>query len=312
MATYNGELFLEQQIQTIQCNHGYKDCVQRLIVVDDGSTDQTLSILRRLATVDDKIEVHHNGSGINGPMHNFAYGLSLSSAEWVALCDQDDVWFSHKLETLLKVAELESDSSLAVPIAIFSDKQIVDDELNVICESYYKLKQIPKQWHINVTNLAMQNVASGCTMLVNRSLLNIALPIPINAYMHDWWLALLAKQFGKLVLVDEALIQYRQHSANTIGATRVRLLSHFLSFKHYYQQFEKSFLATSAQAKELVKLAKNTKTSCHQNIKWLAKYPTLSLKVRVALVHKGIITRSSVKAKLALYIMALKGFKRTK
>lgn len=277
LATFNGQNFLKQQIESIQKNTNYH-YINRLIVTDDGSTDHTRKLIENLASEDEKIEFHYNPKSEigtsksltdrsysesrknvyrrpSGPVDNFSYGLSLSTSQYIMLCDQDDIWLPNKIELSYKqICLLESRNSReTTPALVFTDMIIVDDQLNTIERSYYDLKQIPKDWHRDISNLAQQNVASGCTMIFNRQLLDCACPIPGDVYMHDWWLVLIAKYYGKIYLLDIPLILYRQHQNNTLGANKRSIYSSLTQFRKLYSQFESNYWKTVTQADLLIK-----------------------------------------------------------
>lgn len=214
LATYNGEKYIEEQIKSVQRNAGYQFLVNSIIVVDDGSSDNTLSIIKRLAINDSKIRIYVNENSLLGVIKNFVRGAYLSQANFIMFCDQDDVWLENKISVTFD-SMIKHD--VILPHLIFSDLKIVDASLNTICDSYFTAKKIPKNWHADMNNLVKQNVVSGCTMMANRALLQKALPIPNEACMHDWWFALVAKTEGKLTFVDQALMLYRQHETNAIG-----------------------------------------------------------------------------------------------
>jgi glycosyltransferase involved in cell wall biosynthesis len=306
IATYNGEQYIQEQIQSIQQNYGYSEMVARMIVVDDGSTDTTLSIVKALAEHDDKIEWHENQGQSRGAAQNFAYGLSLTGENWVALSDQDDVWLPEKLTRFAKRCNaLQHAQAAQSPMALFSDKLIVDAHLTVTHNSYFALKRIPYNWHESIEQLAMQNVASGCAMVVNRPLLTLALPLPSNAYMHDWWLVLVAKQFGEVHFINAPLIKYRQHSNNTIGATQSSTLQELQNLSLYWAKFKASFEQTSKQAQALCELANTQEVAVAPRIKLLAEFYQLTTIERLVAVMRKRITRSSLKARLALMALAI-------
>ena len=222
------------------------------------------------------------------------------------LSDQDDVWLCDKIETSIeRIQQLEKQSG-NVPLLVFSDKEIVDNKLQLLCTSYFKLKKIPKNWHLTTGQLCQQNVVSGCTMLFNRQLLDKALPIPEQAYMHDWWLALVATSCGKLELIDRPLIKYRQHGANAIGANK-RTLWHLIhAFKYHLEQFETSFLAVVAQSKAFKNFAEKEKILFDPVMMNLSKIESLGRHHRVKLFFNKSITRSSFLGRVALLIVLLK------
>ncbi|MFL9806328.1 glycosyltransferase family 2 protein [Vibrio cyclitrophicus] len=306
LATYNGERFLQQQLHSIQHNDQYHALIGRVIIVDDGSKDDTYGIVQTAKATDSKIEWHQNRSGRSGAMANFAFGLSLSEAEHVMLCDQDDVWLPEKIEqSASAVREAEIKYGKKTPILVFSDKQIVDEKLNVLCESYYSLKKISKQWHRSFESLSQQNVASGCTMLLNRALLEKALPIPNQAYMHDWWIALVAARCGVLAFIDKPLMLYRQHSCNTIGANQRKHWQLITQFSSQLAQFQQSFEQVVGQAKAFQQFEKDNQLTPNNTIATLADLHRLTRKARLMALYQGVITRSNAAGKIALLITLL-------
>lgn len=306
LATYNGEKFLAEQIRSIQNNSGYDKFVSRLLVIDDGSTDATFSIVKELSLHDKKIVWLTNTSNRHGASNNFAFGLAQTLSPYIMLSDQDDVWLPEKIQLSIdKIKQLEKESG-SVPLLVFSDKEIVDEKLQTICSSYFKLRDIPKDWHVKPEQLCQQNVVSGCTMLFNRALLNKAMPIPENAYMHDWWLALVANKCGKLELIDKPLIKYRQHDNNTIGVNKRSKLSLITRFYQHLQQFEQSFLKIVEQAKAFDSFEQKNGLSKSLTIDALANMHNLSKSQRIALFINKTITRSHFFGKVALLIVLLK------
>jgi len=310
LATYNGEKYLAEQIRSIQGNLSYDKWVTRIIVVDDGSTDETYSIVKKLSQQDKKITWLKNSSNKHGVSDNFAFGLAQTQSPYIMLSDQDDVWLPEKIQlSIEKIKQLEeetgSEHSL-VPLLVFTDKEIVDEQLTSVCSSYFKLKNISKHWHLTFEQLCQQNVVSGCTMLFNRALLEKAMPIPAEAYMHDWWLALVANKCGKLALIDKALIKYRQHGNNAIGAKKrnqLRLITHF---SQHLKQFEQSFLQVIEQAKAFEKFEKQNGLNKNKTIGALANMHNLSKSQKIGLFINKTITRSHFLGKVALLIVLLK------
>ncbi|MBJ6879714.1 glycosyltransferase family 2 protein [Vibrio cholerae] len=222
LATYNGEKYVSEQIKSIQTSKSYDENVSRLVIVDDGSTDDTLLILEEFCRLDEKLVVKTN-LGKKGPKGNFSYGLSLCDAEYTLLCDQDDVWLDDKIEkTFCKMRSLEERYGEKTPLLVFTDLLVVDSELNTIGKSFFKYQSINPDWSEKLSQLVVQNVAPGCTMMVNRALLDLASPIPREAMMHDWWLMIVASAFGKIAYLDEPTIMYRQHENNQVGAKSLK------------------------------------------------------------------------------------------
>jgi len=306
LATYNGERFLAEQIRSIQNNIGYEKLVSQLLVVDDGSTDETFSIVEALSQHDEKIKWLPNTSNKHGASNNFSFGLAQTKSPYIMLSDQDDIWLPEKIEVSIdKIRQLEKEFG-AVPLLVFSDKEIVDEKLQSISPSYFKLKDIAKDWYIKLEQLCQQNVASGCTMIFNRALLTKAMPIPEQAYMHDWWLALVANKCGKLALIDKALIKYRQHDNNSIGVNHRSKLNSMMCFYQHIKQFESNFLQIVEQAKAFKAFEETSSLNKNKTIDALANIHNLSKSQKVVLFINKTITRSHFLGKVALLIVLLK------
>jgi hypothetical protein len=177
--------------------------------------------------------------------------MDHSQANYVMFADQDDVWYEGKVaKTLEKMKEMEENFSQDTPLLIHTDLKVVDRDLNIFSDSFWKYNQINPARGQKFTRLLMQNVVTGCSMMFNKTLLQLAWPIPENAAMHDWWLALVAAAFGKIGVLPEATMLYRQHGKNTLGAQK------FLSFQYFKKGYAKlgvAEIAKQAHAEELLK-----------------------------------------------------------
>ena len=215
MPTYNGSLFVENQIKSI-----YNQTIRpiRLIVRDDQSTDGTNELLLQLKSVYQSW-LHILPSTRNvGCTSSINILLDFTSAPYVALSDQDDVWLENKLElSIVEMNCLESFYGKTRPILIHSDLKLVDAELNDLNISYTR-KQLLDPSRISPSQISLTNIVTGCTILMNRPLLIRTLPIPPEAIVHDWWIALVASCFGHISFLSSSPILYRQHSSNQIGA----------------------------------------------------------------------------------------------
>jgi len=306
LATFNGEKYLAEQIASIQANKGYEQWVNKIIITDDGSSDNTKNIVLTLAGQDPKISWYENNSKKKGPKGNFEFGLKQSTAEYLMFCDQDDIWLPHKIEiSIERLLHAQKPVKPNQPILVFSDKQIVDEKLNLICESYFSLKNINKKWHHRFDQLCQQNVVSGCTMLFNRALINKALPIPEQAYMHDWWIALVAVRCGEVHFIDQALIQYRQHSTNAIGARKRNLASLFIKFNMHFKAFKKSQQSIIHQAIAFKNFEQKNKLSANETIAILSGLNDLTITKKMSYFCKGKVTRSHFLGRVALLVSLL-------
>ena len=215
LPTFNGACFLREQIDSI-ARQTLRPC--RLLLRDDGSSDGTQELIQQLA--------HQYGSWIEvlpsqrnlGCTGNVNELLEATSAPYVALADQDDVWLPNKLEIAYRdLCSVELARGSGSPVLVHTDLRLVDERLQDLGETYMQ-KQLIKPALDSPSELALTNVVTGCTVLCNRSLLDRALPLPAEALVHDWWLALVASLFGCIRFHPSCAILYRQHSANSIGA----------------------------------------------------------------------------------------------
>ena len=235
LSTYNGEKFLAEQIDSLLAQ-SHKNFI--LLVRDDGSHDRTVPILESYA-LDHSVQIRllsHDGKNL-GASGGFAFlvdyviknkeSLGLTSS-YMMFCDQDDTWFPEKIEKLLAaMLAAEADSDSALPIIVHSDLEVVSEQNTVIAKSLISYQGLEIKRN-SFPNLVISNLVTGCTALINQSLALKALPIPEDAIMHDWWLALVATAFGKTVYLNIPLVHYRQHGNNAIGAkefTKVSVVS---------------------------------------------------------------------------------------
>jgi glycosyltransferase involved in cell wall biosynthesis len=218
LATRNGGPYLHDQLDSLlEQSIGEWTLLAR----DDGSTDDTLGILHQYAGRDNRIEVLPSlPEELGSASRNFSGLLEAArqrGAAYVFCCDQDDVWAPGKLERMLATLQ-EAEGAARSACLLHHDLAVVDEWLQPIAESYWSLMHITPGDERGPQRLLSRNEVTGCALACNRALLEIALPIPNDAIMHDWWLALCAAYIGKLKFLDVPLVQYRQHPANVIGA----------------------------------------------------------------------------------------------
>lgn len=212
MATYNGEKYLKEQIESILSN----TCTEwHLSIYDDGSTDHTFSIIKEYEKkYPDKITGYKNKENL-GVKHNFLNAIKNEAYEYVMFCDQDDVWLPDKIGiTYQKMLEAQNKNP-SIPITIFTDAKLVDEKLNVLYNSYFRTSNLDVK-KVDLSHILMENKLIGCTVMINKEVIQ-NLKIPVSLRMHDWWIAILTSSFGKIEFLDQPTILYRQHAANVIG-----------------------------------------------------------------------------------------------
>lgn len=196
IATYNGEKYIEKQLDSILTQLSEQD---EVIISDDSSTDNTIKIIKLLN--DDRIKIFENQK-FRSPIYNFENALKYASGNVIVLSDQDDIWKSNKIETIKKYMQ---DANL-----VLSDADIIDENSNVLQESFYKLNGSKNGLIKNI----VKNSYLGCTMAFDRKILEKSLPFPKDLPMHDWWIGLIGEMYGKTYFINDKLISYRRHGNN--------------------------------------------------------------------------------------------------
>jgi glycosyltransferase involved in cell wall biosynthesis len=219
MSTYNGARFVGEQIESIrrQTLTGWS-----LLVRDDGSSDDTVMIVESLTSLDSRIRLVRDDRGNVGPAASYGHLLEQvtgSDPDYVALADQDDVWYPDKLERELDhLQRREREIGTAVPLLVHSDLSVVGEDLRPIHASFLAFQHLRHVDRWPLGTLLVQNFVTGCTVLINRALLRIAVPLPAAILMHDWWLALCAAAVGEVRFLPEPTVLYRQHGSNVLGS----------------------------------------------------------------------------------------------
>lgn len=198
MATYNGEKYIKEQIDSILSNLEEKD---ELIISDDGSTDKTVEIIQ--AYQDKRIKL------VNGPQkgvkQNFANAIAKCRGAYIFLSDQDDIWEENKVEKVLEVFE-HSKCSLVI-----HDCTVIDNQYKVLYDSFFKIRNSKKGIIKNI----WKNSYIGCCMCFEKRLIDNILPIPNTIEMHDQWIGILAEKKGEgSIFISDKLMKYRRHEAN--------------------------------------------------------------------------------------------------
>ena len=213
MAAYNGERYISEQIESI-LSQTFTDW--RLLIRDDGSTDNTPAIIEDYAAkYPGKIEIVHDDAVCRRPEKNFFELLKHAEADYVMFSDQDDYWLKYKIQITLdyiKDAELENPEK---PVMVFTGLEVVDAELKSTGE--LMSLEFPERRY-SFRELLAGNYAAGCTQMLNRECYEGMGRFQEGIFMHDWWASLYASAFGVIVRVPMALILYRQHGNNSIGA----------------------------------------------------------------------------------------------
>ena len=223
LATYNGERFLQEQLDSIYRQTYGGDWT--LYIHDDGSTDGTPRIIADNAARHDNVVVFDYKGG-TGPKDNFLGMLRRVDADYYMFCDQDDVWRDDKVELSMQRMQALEERCGDRPIVVHTDLAVVDASLKPMHNSLWAFEGIRPEYFTTFERLAAYNVATGCTMLFNRKAKEATvIPAPL-ALMHDAWVvACVVKSGGVVDGVASPLVYYRQHGNNCLGAAPKKRLT---------------------------------------------------------------------------------------
>lgn len=216
MCTYNGARFLEEQLESIETQSRLPD---EVVICDDKSSDATPRLIRAFSErVSFPVRVHDNPRNL-GYRQNFEQCIEMCGGEVIALCDQDDVWRPDKLQRLERALAENPRAGFA-----FSDAEIIDESSRPTGERLWQISNLtpPRREQLKTARAAevllTHNAVTGATMAFRASFKPLVLPFAHGGpIIHDWWIALAIAAVAEVALVDEPLVCYRRHSAQSMG-----------------------------------------------------------------------------------------------
>ena len=240
LSTYNGAAYLPEQLDSVLSQTNTSLLLQ---VRDDGSSDGTLDLLNDYCAEHNQMVVRQ-GQNL-GVVESFFDLLRDADprCEYFAFCDQDDVWLPSKMANAVEMLD-QADASQ--PLLYFCRLQYVDSNLQHI--GYAPLPR-----RLGFGNALVQNLATGCTVVINRKAREMMLSNPPRrAMMHDWWAYLVASAYGKVLYDPRVGIKYRQHGSNEVGGTPHFVESMKRRFKRFVNHGKHVFMV-SEQALEFIR-----------------------------------------------------------
>ena len=256
MATYNGEKYLEEQLESIL----NQDSVQiKILVRDDGSNDRTQNILNKYQEAG-KIQ-WYIGKHLNAAKGYFDLMKvsTFHNADYLAFADQDDVWDTDKLSTA--VNQLETIKSETMKL-YYCGQRLVDGDLKFIANHELNRERSLK------TRFILSDFA-GCTGVFNTKLRDAVLEYePSYILMHDTWILKVCLALGGEVIVDsEPHMNYRQHGGNTVGLGR-SIPAYLKQVKQYMNEYK-----VEPQMQELVKgYGERIVMPYKEIVEWVCRY----------------------------------------
>lgn len=197
IATYNGESFLKDQLNSIIPQLAEFD---EIIISDDNSIDKTVDIINEFS--DKRIKLFYNNE--KGYVSNFENALRQISGDVIILSDQDDIWADNKVKVCLE--------ALSIHDFVVSDCKMINHSNEVISDSYYESRNVKKTFLGNLIKFSYL----GCCFAFKSTILKKALPFPPNRQLctHDNWIFLVGTFFFKYKILNDKLIFYRRHNGN--------------------------------------------------------------------------------------------------
>ena len=230
MSTYNGEKYIKKQLDSILT----QDMPLSLHIRDDGSTDKTIDIIQDYRLYHDNISLT-KGSNI-GVVKSFfeLFGEVPDDVDYVALADQDDVWFPDKISRAVKALSAKDND---IPLLYCAEQTLIDAEDNELQVNMMTVRKRP-----GFGNAVVENIATGCTCVFNRSMLRLLKDYqPEYTIMHDWWIYMLASSLGEVIYDERPCMYYRQHGHNTMGS-RTNYIEEFRErIKRYSDNYGKLY-----------------------------------------------------------------------
>ena len=241
MATYNGSKYIDSQVFSL-LSQTHKNW--RLLVHDDGSSDETVEKIKKLQSMDDRIILIEDGKTFGNAGANFLHLLTFSKAEYVMFCDQDDIWFDSKI-----AIHLEDIKNSTQPLAVYSNGYTYNGEV-ITSTNFINFHRTSIE-----DTIFLNGGIHGCCIMFNRALIRVFQDqMPEYVFMHDHFITMAAVTFGKMKYIDKTLMLYRQHDNNVTGNVQLSFINrlkvfldtenpvldekHFEANKSFYLQYK--------------------------------------------------------------------------
>ncbi|HHQ4465036.1 TPA: glycosyltransferase [Aeromonas veronii] len=241
MCTYNGSLYLKEQIDSI-----FRQSIlpSFILISDNNSSDSTVNECHRLFEFYGFLNYKIISFDGKGAANNFIYALSQyeSEADFLFLSDQDDVWVQDKADIQISIMR---QADIDMPSIVYTDSLVVGSSLQLINASFFSFQGLDERVFLD-NSIYFRNCVQGATLSLNKRAValvkdSIKKVNTTNILMHDWWIAILIHHYGVAMYLNKPLVQYRQHCSNTIGARKRRtIFSYFFNVSDYLRSCDKS------------------------------------------------------------------------
>lgn len=292
MSTYNGEKYLEKQLDSILSQKG--DYSIEIIIRDDGSTDNTKNILKKYCKQYNNIRWYAGVS--KGPALSFIELLRKNKGyDFYAFSDQDDYWLPNKLSRAIEKL-MDEKASL-----YFANAMLVDSDLNLLNINVYK--QSPK---LDFKTLTCAGGILGCTLVLNNDLAKCIQNsnYPKKIIMHDFYISEVCAAIGKKIIYDpECVMYYRQHNNNVVGVSYGSILNKIIS--RVKSILNKPTVSISDQANDIyINYSQSINLENKEWLRLVRSYKSsLATRLKLAFTHETKFVNKNQAVKNRLSIM---------
>jgi len=254
LPTYNGERFIGDLIISLKMQ---TEKNWRVTIRDDGSIDNTKAIIKQFKEeLPGRVKIIEDDLGNLGVCQNVNKILQTiyeyNDCSYIMLADQDDIWLEDKILKMKCLIDGEQQYvKRDLPLLYHTDLLVVDCKKNIVAKSFWKYQKIKKENSAKLNRELVQNSITGCSVIINKKLLEYALPIPSGVIMHDWWIGLVALATGKVKYDSHATVMYRQHDRNLIGANKPNIIYLLKYLFKGIRRIKKNIYSYKRQAKLL-------------------------------------------------------------
>lgn len=212
MATYNGESYIEEQLESIRKQ---TRMVDELVIVDDGSKDYTVDIVRNYAEKYPECNIRFEQNDTNlGYKKNFCKAMSLCRGDIIFLCDQDDRWFDNKVEMLCGILDKHNEIGvISTPFIQINGKGDIGERKS----AYQRNMKEQELVDVSLKDLVFHNISQGCAMAIRKEIKELYLKHFDDTIPHDWIINIIAAMEKKCYYWNVPMFYYRIHDSNTIG-----------------------------------------------------------------------------------------------
>ena len=244
LATYNGAKFLDEQLFSI-INQTLPP--KEIIIIDDCSRDNTVQIIEKFQKDYPFIKLFVNDEN-RGPVATFEIAISKCSCNYIALCDQDDIWELNKLE--LSLDELKEIEDENMPSIVFTDLQMINSEGSLDGTTFWESQGLNPA-KMDFYRTLFLNSVTGCTLVFNKRMGDELVNIPKGVEMHDYWIMLIALGLGRSKSLPFPTVKYRNHENSVTVKDSISYIKRIKKFINILFRSDKDYMESNFKQADL-------------------------------------------------------------